>query len=220
MTILVSKVLLVEGIEDEKVTSKLLQRRKIKYNDFAISNQNGLPKLLHALPTFLKSGNYAVIGVIVDADTDLQKRWEEIKEILQKAGYEDIPLTPNQKGTIIKDEYEDLATIGIWLMPNNQIKGTLEDFIQFLIEKQDDLLPIAEEIIQRLIAKGKNRFPILPNKKAPKALIHTWLAWQERPGTLLGNAITYRYEKSKKYLLDDSNASDFVGWLQRLFKES
>ncbi|MFK7907490.1 MAG: DUF3226 domain-containing protein [Chitinophagales bacterium] len=218
MTLL--KVLLVEGIEDEKVVSKLLQRRKIQYKDFTISNQNGLQKLLNALPTFLKSGNYAVIGVIVDADTDLQKRWDEIKEILQNAGYEDIPSVPNPKGTIIKDEYEDLGTVGVWLMPNNQINGALEDFIQFLIPEKDELFPIAEEAIQRLIVGGKNRFSILPNKKAPKALIHTWLAWQERPGTLLGNAITYRYLKSQEYLLDDGKASDFVGWLQRLFKES
>ncbi|MGB0930680.1 MAG: DUF3226 domain-containing protein [Chitinophagales bacterium] len=219
MTVLVSKVLLVEGIEDEKVISKLLPRRKIQYKDFTISNQNGLQKLLQALPTFIKTGNYAVIGVIVDADNDLQKRWEEIRQILQKSGYQNIPSSPSPKGIVLEDEYEDLATIGVWLMPNNQISGALEDFIQLLIPEKDDLLPIAEETIQKLIADGKSRFSVSSDKKAPKALIHTWLAWQERPGTLLGNAITYRYLKTQAYLLDDGKASDFIEWMQKLFKD-
>lgn len=46
----------------------------------------------------------------------------------------------------------------------------------------------------------------------PKAVIHTWLAWQEEPGTALGQAITKRY-------LDPSRdpAPAFRNWLLELF---
>lgn len=48
-----------------------------------------------------------------------------------------------------------------------------------------------------------------------KARIHTFLAWQEDPGTPMGLAIT------KKYLKPDStNCLPFVNWLQELFKTS
>ena len=43
------------------------------------------------------------------------------------------PQNPQPKGTIITDFEEELPTVGIWLMPNNQKTGMLEDFIRFLV---------------------------------------------------------------------------------------
>ena len=48
-----------------------------------------------------------------------------------------------------------------------------------------------------------------------KALIHTWLAWQEDPGTPLGLAVTKRYLDG-----DHALAQQFVQWLLRLFPTS
>ncbi|MFH1466552.1 MAG: DUF3226 domain-containing protein [Pseudomonadota bacterium] len=46
----------------------------------------------------------------------------------------------------------------------------------------------------------------------PKAVLHTWLAWQEEPGTPMGLALTRRY-------LDPCHprAVAFAAWLRRLF---
>ena len=45
-----------------------------------------------------------------------------------------------------------------------------------------------------------------------KARIHTWLAWQENPGTPMGLAIT------KKYLSTDPViCEDFIKWMNKLF---
>jgi len=46
----------------------------------------------------------------------------------------------------------------------------------------------------------------------PKAVIHTWLAWQEEPGKPLGTAITAKY-------LDAGvpEVNDFINWLRQLF---
>jgi hypothetical protein len=46
-----------------------------------------------------------------------------------------------------------------------------------------------------------------------KALIHTWLAWQEEPGTPLGLAIKRQY-----FAGDAPLAAEFVNWLKRLFE--
>jgi hypothetical protein len=45
-----------------------------------------------------------------------------------------------------------------------------------------------------------------------KALIHTWLAWQDDPGTPLGQAITKRY-----FDADAPHVDQLLAWLTRLF---
>jgi hypothetical protein len=46
-----------------------------------------------------------------------------------------------------------------------------------------------------------------------KAQLHTWLAWQDEPGTQLGLAVKRRYLQG-----DAPLAADFVHWLKRLFE--
>jgi hypothetical protein len=46
----------------------------------------------------------------------------------------------------------------------------------------------------------------------PKAVIHTWLAWQDVPGKPLGTAITARYLDAGV-----SEVNDFIAWLRQLF---
>lgn len=46
----------------------------------------------------------------------------------------------------------------------------------------------------------------------PKKVIYTWLAWQEKPGMLMGQAITARVLR-----YDSTRAIAFVEWLKRLF---
>jgi len=213
---LIQKLLIVEGIDDKYVISRLLQRRKITYQNFEIHDANGIRQSLNTFSIAIKSGNYDVIGIVVDADTDLLERWQDLKNRLIKEGYQPIPQNPHAKGTIIIDPEEELPTVGIWLMPNNQKTGMLEDFIRFLVPENDELLAIAQNQVNDIIKAGQNRFT---QSHKSKAIIHTWLAWQERPGTQLGKAITYRFIKSQQYILDDGKASHFINWLQALFKE-
>lgn len=210
------KILMVEAINDKFVIEKLLKRRKIEFDNFDITDYHNVEKLLHILPETIQLRAYGeVIGVIVDADEDMAGRWQVLQGILKRAGYANIPQEPDRKGILLKDEGYELPQIGIWLMPNNQINGRIEDFIRFLVPSNDDLLPIAEKTVDNLITRKKNRFSI-PHRS--KAVIHTWLAWQEKPGTQLGSAITYRVAKTQDHILDDRNASDFVEWLKKLFR--
>ncbi|GBC64024.1 hypothetical protein DENIS_5024 [Desulfonema ishimotonii] len=211
----VPKILLVEGIDDKKVIEKLFQRRKIVFEDFAVHNCEGLEKLLKILPTQIMAGSYDVMGVIADADEDADQRWRTLRNILTGAGYENVPGVPDAGGVILEDPDEELPKIGVWLMPDNRIDGAVEDFIRLLIPEGDALLPIAEKKVENLIAGKLNRFSV---SHRSKALIHTWLAWQERPGKQLGSAITYRFVRTQAYLLDDGRAGCFVRWLKELFR--
>ncbi|NJL13795.1 MAG: hypothetical protein HC913_12870 [Microscillaceae bacterium] len=49
-----------------------------------------------------------------------------------------------------------------------------------------------------------------------KAILHTWLAWQNEPGLSLAQAINARFKK--QFILEDRKANDFIHWLQKLFK--
>ncbi|CAN2041734.1 DUF4276 family protein [Candidatus Magnetomoraceae bacterium gMMP-15] len=209
--------LLVEGYNDEFIIQKLLKRRKIEFENFEIKSCNNVDKLLRILPdTILLKTNEDVIGIIVDADENLAERWKKLRDILIKVKFQDVPQSTNIKGIILKaDENDELPQVGVWLMPNNKLNGRIEDFIKFLVPSDDDLLPLAEKKVDDLISKEKNRFTI-PHKS--KAVIHTWLAWQERPGTQLGAAVTYRVAKTLEHILDDKNATDFIEWLKKLFK--
>lgn len=210
----VSKILMVEGIDDKHVIKRLMERRKLSYTDDMesfINESAGLPKLLNKLPLAIEGGSYEIIGVIVDTDTDLAERWRTLRNILKHAGYQNVPDAPKAEGLILEDD--ELPKIGCWLMPNNHLPGNLEDFVALLIADDDTLLPIAKDTVEKLIAEGHHRFTI---PKKSKAVIHTWLAWQEFPGTRLGSAITAKY--AKQYIMDERKGIAFINWLQGLFK--
>ncbi|QTA82803.1 Uncharacterized protein dnl_51870 [Desulfonema limicola] len=209
------KILMVEGIDDKKVIEKLLTRRKLSFNDVVIHNCEGIIKLLNLLPVIIHAGSYEVIGIIVDADENVKNRWESVRNILLKAGYKNIPADSQIKGLTLKDKNEELPEIGVWIMPDNRFKGAIEDFISFLIRDNDKLYPVAAAKVDKLISQKMNLFSI---SQKSKAIIHTWLAWQERPGKQIGSAVTYRLLKDQRYLLDDAKASPFIDWLKRLFK--
>ncbi|HEU5370317.1 MAG TPA: DUF3226 domain-containing protein, partial [Ktedonobacterales bacterium] len=102
----------------------------------------------------------------------------------------------------------DQPTVGVWLMPDNTLSGMLEDFASFLIPSDDVLWPLAGDVVQQVVIKKR----LFPESHLMKARIHTWLAWQEEPGTPLGLAITRRY-------LDAAapHAQQLVNWIRQLF---
>jgi hypothetical protein len=49
----------------------------------------------------------------------------------------------------------------------------LEDFVRFLVPSDDRLWPLAEGVVQEVVAQER-RFP---ESHLMKAHLHTWLAW-------------------------------------------
>jgi len=197
-------VLLVEGHDDLHVFRSLLKCHSVP-DCFDVKDKDGIEHLLETLHVELQASDLQALGLVVDADTDIETRWESIRARLSESGY-DAPKQPDPCGTVIRPS--DRATVGVWVMPNNSLPGMLEDFVAFLIPAGNSLWQRAREVVASL-PETEDRFP---EARRSKASIHTWLAWQEEPGSPLGTAIT------KRYL--DPNADhvhDLLEWLNRLF---
>lgn len=202
--------LLVEGSDDLHVITAICAKFNVK-ESFTIKDCNGVDKLLDSLPVRLKGdGETKVIGIVLDADTDAAARWGKLRKILTDSGkYTDIPQECPDSGLVIMPALHGDMTFGAWIMPDNSTAGMIEDFAAVLIPEGDDLIPLADKALQHLEAGNMNRYKLAHHAKAR---IHTWLAWQETPGTPMGLAIT------KKYLTTDPPiCQKFVDWINCLF---
>lgn len=203
------KILLVEGTDDEHVLKHICGNRGIPHID-DVKAHGGVDKLLESVPVRLKASEDGdIVGVVIDADTDLAARWQSLSGLLNRVGYAGVPENPAADGTIIDPPAGVLLPrVGIWIMPDNQTKGILEDFLRFLVPAGSRLFDHVTTSVAT-ISEGERRFSLLAE---PKALIHTWLAWQEEPGKPMGTAITARYLDPGVVQVDV-----LVSWLKRLF---
>jgi hypothetical protein len=198
-------VLLVEGKNDEHVFYSLLEFHGIP-EVFRIKDKQGIDNLLNTLDVELLASELERLGIVIDADTDLASRWQRITNILSVSGYSRIPPSPEHTGTIITEAGR--PTVGIWLMPDNDLPGMLENFVSFLIPANDSLWNRVVNCIDN-VPEGERKFPV---QHLIKAQLHTWLAWQNDPGAPLGLAITKRYLEA-----DAPHARTLIEWIRRLF---
>ena len=201
---------MVEGTDDKHVLKHICGNRDIPHLD-KVEKYGGIEKLLESLGVRLPllNGEGDVIGVVIDADTDISVRWQSIRDRIIGVGYQNVPDQPDLDGTILDPPAGTLLPrFGVWIMPNNQTSGILEDFLHFLVPQPNILFDHARDSV-KTIPEGERRFKQLAE---PKAVIHTWLAWQEEPGRPFGTAITARF-------LDPSvpEVDVLVAWLKRLF---
>jgi hypothetical protein len=203
------KILLLEGPDDEHVLKHICGNRGIPRLD-EVKPHGSVSNLLESFPVRLKASEDGdIVGVVIDADTDVKARWQSLRDRLITVGYQNVPVDPAREGTILEPPARTLLPrIGIWIMPDNQTNGILEDFLRFLVPQKDALFRHVQSSVST-IPEADRRFSPLAE---PKAIIHTWLAWQEEPGKPLGTAITARF-------LDPSvtQVDILVSWLNRLF---
>ncbi|HVC34024.1 MAG TPA: DUF3226 domain-containing protein [Chloroflexota bacterium] len=203
------RILLVEGPDDKHVLERLCGNRGVPHLD-EIKPHGGVDQLLESFPVRLKASEDGdIIGMVVDADTDISSRWQSVRDRLTGLGYQGTPANPAPGGTILGPPVGTLLPrVGIWIMPDNQTNGILENFLRFLVPADSPLFEHVRSSVARIPA-GERRFSQLAE---PKAIIHTWLAWQEEPGRPLGTAITARYLDHEVAQVDI-----LVSWLNRLF---
>ena|SRR5579864_6484724 len=203
------KKLLVEGNDDRNVCYHLLRSHYIDIDRHGIEivAKNGVGNLLQDLAVELSTSSLTSLGIVVDADEDIAVRWQSLRDILLKVGYSAAPADPDLEGTIIYESNK--PTIGIWIMPNNELPGMLEHFCRFLVPYDDCLWDHAEHVVQQVM-QVDCRFP---QPHLMKAQIHSWLAWQNEPGKPLGQAITKKFLDSQA-----PYAQQFILWIRRLFE--
>ena len=204
------KILLVEGTDDEHVLKHICGNRGIAHLD-EVEKYGSVEKLIESigvrLPLLIEEGD--VVGIVIDADTDISARWQSIRDRITNIGYQNVPDQPDPDGTILDPpSVTYLPRLGVWIMPNNQTSGILEDFLRFLVPQPNILFHHAKVSVAT-IPEGERRFKQLDE---PKAVIHTWLAWQEEPGRPFGTAI------SACFLDPNVPEVDVLAtWLKRLF---
>lgn len=211
--------LLVEGKNDCHVIWALCSKYQVPEtfsveivvnDDFKQKGSQGVEELIASLPAKLDEGNLETLGIVVDADLDLAARWQAVTNKLKDFGYQNIPKVPPETGWI--DLQPGLPKIGVWVMPDNKVPGMLEDFVASLIPSEDNLREKAAAILDEIELEKLNCYSPTHRKKA---FIHTWLAWQSKPGMPMGQAIT-----AKALSNDSAIASIFITWLNNLFNSA
>lgn len=203
--------LLVEGKNDQHVIWNLAQRLGLKEN-FEVVAKDSYSDIITVLPTELKSTNTLErLGVIVDADTNLTGHWQAIRNILINSGFYEVPESLPDTGLICRPIDPEQLIVGVWIMPDNQLKGMIEDFIIQMVPdiQNDPLLKRTDAVLHELEENKLNRYKMVHHSKAR---IHTWLAWHDEPGLPMGSAITNRILST-----DNDLCIKFVDWLRRMF---
>ena len=195
------RILLVEGVDDKHVVRHLCERHQ-DIPEFCIREKIGFPNLKAAIGPEMKVSGRTALGILADANTHPRQRWQEIIEQLRRVGV-DPPPQIEPAGAIVQHS----PKVGIWLMPDNEEPGQLEDFIEKLIPQGDPVWPRARHYIDEIPVADRKFTP----NKVSRAQIHAWLATRAEPRKM-GTAI--------RALDLDANApvaEGLVGWLRELF---
>ena len=195
------RVLLVEG-PDDKHTVINLCRVSSNVPGFCILDKEGKDNLLKSVRGEILAEDRVAVGILLDANDDLNARWQAVTGRLRDADVQP-PDSPAPNGTII----EGSPRVGVWLMPDNNSPGELEDFVERMIPHNDAVWPLSQNYISsipvadRKFAKGKTT----------RAKVHAWLAAREEPRKM-GQAIGVGDLDAKTV-----EAQHFVVWLRQLF---
>ena len=203
----------VEGKDDKFVIERLLSRHginprvvDIKWSEKGEEGTGGASTLLNGMRLAVTTSTGKAVGFVLDADLAAQNRWRGVRTRLDNVGL----VLPDQipVGGFVGEAVVFQARVGVWLMPDNRRSGALEAFLQGLVNDEDALLQLAETSTTSAAERGA----AFPDVQRPKALLHTWLAWQQQPGLPYGLAITAHYFRH-----DSPTALAFVTWFRRLF---
>ena len=217
-----SRMLLVEGEGDQEFFRsycELLHITGVEVfppKDINPSTGNGWTNLVKNLPMLLgeiKAGAVDRLGIVLDADYSpannggFSNRFQLIANQLSQFGY-NIPQKSNQRNGELFTHSDGLPPIGLWVMPDHQSDGMLENFVENMVlnAEQISLLKHAELSINNLPTTLFNATLHLS-----KAKVFTWRAWQKRPGIPLNKAL-------QDGILDRSKSVNFEKWLLQVFK--
>ncbi len=212
-------VLLVEGFADRdffEQVCKLLDLNPLVQvatsKDFkGIRNtKEDVFKLLPNLLKQIEAGEIERLAVVVDADklehgSGYEKTINRVNEIAAK---HDFTFAENPTNGLCFKHNGGLADFGLWVMPNNQNEGMLENFIKECIKSDEQ--PLFNHAVQAV------QDVLEPKKFKPhhcsKAEVATWLAWQKLPGHGLHYAVSDN-------LLDTNSAlfQEMEQWLKKIF---
>ncbi len=199
------RVLLVEGQDDKHVVEHLYWKRFGSPPPFSVVDKGGFTILRDEIGPELKVPGRRVLGIVVDANDDFQSRWAAMTDRLRRA-LPDIEIgDPGPRGTILPTK----PRVGIWLWPDNESGGEIEDFVSKMIPGDDPVWPLSKRYIEGIPAEHR-RFS---EGKTARAKLHAWLAATAEP-KFMGTAI-----RAGHLGVHGKLATRFANWLEMLFGE-
>lgn len=209
--------LLVEGSDELRVIPQLIEqatgvawgeRNQPKLVD--IESADGVERLLEPgyIETQLKSGRLHSLGILLDADTDAGAQWGALRDRCL-ASCPGFPATPPPEGLVLT--LGSGVRLGAWLMPDNRQRGMLETFLLSL--RPDSHSPGLWQHTQQAVTQAQQFGAPWRAAHQDKALVHTFLAWQDPPGRQLHQALMERMLDAKA-----PAGAAFVAWFRRLFE--
>ena len=197
------RVLLVEGRNDRHVVEHVYWKRFDSKPPFAVLDKEGFSRLRDAIGPELKAPEREVVGIIVDANDDLTARWTAVTDRLRTACPGIEIGDPAPEGTIVRSE----PRVGIWLWPDNESGGELEDFVAEMVPDDDPVWPLSRCYIQGIPVEHRQ----FSEGKTARAEIHAWLATRKEP-RWMGSAI-----RTGDLEVDGVLATRFASWIENLF---
>ncbi|HEY9853505.1 MAG TPA: DUF3226 domain-containing protein [Leptolyngbyaceae cyanobacterium] len=206
-------VLLVEGKEDLRVIPELMEANGINWGRrknpiVYIRDYDGYQKLADSdvITTELQASGLSALGILIDADDNPDGRWQSIRDACLKS-IPDIPESLPENGLI--HIAPNKVKFGIWMMPDNKMRGMLETFLTYMIPHNNELI---WQFAQEVVKQAKNKGAVFTDTHFDKANIYTWLAWQNPPGRQLHQAIMQHILNPKH-----PNSQNFVNWFKSLY---
>lgn len=192
----------VEGWIDESIVRSIIHLNQ-SLPKIEIKDYSGVDNLVSDITNTLKSEDIFALGIVVDANDNPTERWDMISDRVRRAGIQ-LPGSPDPGGVVTGS----IPKVGIWLMPDNQSCGEIEDFVTGLIPDKDPVWPRSETYIDN-IPEGHRKFS---PAKISKAKTYAWVSARKRPG-LIGASVNPDDLDLNKELY-----KRFVHWLEELYR--
>lgn len=200
--------------------------KSVFYVDSGERKTGGLNNMIDRAMEEITQQDREALGIMADADElesdDANHSWKLIKARLEE-NLEDVTLPEqlSKEGLVlprVASKYSRLSTlrVGVWLMPDNESKGELENFFAGLIHEDNSTWTRAKEYInQYIMEQTENRpggFDTEKPYKISKAQVYAWLATRKKPGKMgatisAGHGLDFNSELAQR----------FARWLEDLF---
>lgn len=168
----------------------------------SLSDDTVNPRLKAALKSSLLPER--TICVIRDAeDKCVDDLWQRLSSVFREAGYSHLPDRLPLTGLILEEQ--DLHRVGVWIMPNNEDAGMIEDFYLRAISAEDWENGLAKTFVSSI---PNPRF----GPKISKSVYRVWLAIQSDP---VGPAQALAFQQISR---DAGDLPVFIQWLSDLLQ--
>lgn len=213
MVVIYPRVLLVEGKQDRFVIPEVIEANGINWGTSKnpvvfIREYDGYQKLVNpdVISTELQASGLSALGIMVDADDNPVGRWQSIRNASLKS-IPDLPEALPEEGLIHTTPTG--IQFGIWMMPDNKMRGMLETFLTYMIPTDSEVL---WQFAQSATNEAQRKGAVFTDTHFDKANIYTWLAWQDPPGRQLHQAVMERILHP-----NHPKAQRFVTWFKTLY---